>query len=356
MTFLPRSLLACCAALVATPTPPPAAAGFDLVPVAPGVYAAIRNEPSSNVVLSNSVIIVNDADVVVVDASGTPAAARDVIAAIRRLTPKPVSHVISTHWHDDHVMGNQAYAEAWPGVLFVAHPRTRDAMTTDAVANREQFVKGMPEILTFVRAQVAAGKGLDGQPADSAELRSLRADAALGDAYLAQVPEFRVTLPTVAVDRRMTLRRGSRVIDIRWFGPANTDGDLVVHLPAERVVVTGDLVVYPTPFFFRSHIAGWLGALDSVRALGATAIVPGHGPVMRNAAYLDQLSRVLADVRRQTAALAARGLSYQQGRDSVDLERHRRAFTGGDRVRSAAWENYFAGPAVRAGFEEAAAR
>ena len=331
-------------------------AGFELVPVATGVFAAIRTEPSSNVVLGNSLVIVNDADVVVVDAGGTPAAARELIAAIRRLTPKPVSHVVSTHWHDDHVMGNQAFRDAWPSVEFVAHPATRDAMTTTAVANREQFVKGLPEILGYVRGQIAAGKGLDGQPADSAELRSLRADVALGEAYLAQVPTFRVTLPTIAVERRFTLRRGARVIEIRWFGPGNTEGDLVVHLPAEGVVATGDLVVQPTPFFFNSHIGGWLGALDSVRALRPRVIVPGHGPVLRETAYLDRLSLALAAVRDQTAALVARGLTWEQGRDSVDLASHRRAFAGADRVRNAAWQNYFAGPAVRAGFADAAKR
>ena len=328
--------------------------GFELVPVASGVYAAIRTEPSSNVVIGNSLVIVNDADVVVVDAGGTPASARALIAAIRRLTPYPVSHVVSTHWHDDHVMGNQAFREAWPSVEFVAHPATREAMATTAVANREQFVKGLPGILAYVREQVAAGKGLDGQPADSAELRSLRADVALGEAYLAQVPAFRVTLPTVAVERRFTLRRGARVIEIRWFGPGNTDGDLVVHLPAEGVVATGDLVVHPTPFFFNSHIAGWLAALDSVRALRPRVIVPGHGPVLRDTTYLDRLSVALAAVRDQTAALAARGLTWEQGRDSVSLEPHRRAFAGADRVRNAAWQNYFAGPAVRAGFADAA--
>ena len=326
--------------------------GLEVVPVAAGVDAAIRTGPSSNVVLGNSLVIVNDADVVVVDAGGTPAAARELIAAIRRLTPKPVTHVVSTHWHDDHVMGNQAFRDAWPSVEFVAHPATRDAMTTTAVANREQFVKGMPEILGFVRRQIAAGKGLDGQPADSAELRSLSADISLGEAYLAQVPSFRVTLPTIAVERRFTLRRGARVIDVRWFGPGNTDGDLVVHLPAEGVVATGDLVVQPTPFFFNSHIAGWLAALDSIRALRARVIVSGHGPVLRDTGYLDRLSLVLAAVRDQTAALAARGLSWEQGRDSVNLDLHRRAFAGADRVRNAAWQNYFAGPAVRAGFAD----
>ena len=330
--------------------------GFELVPVATGVYAAIRTETSSNVVIGNSLIVVNDADVVVVDAGGTPAAARALIAGIRRLTPKPVSHVVSTHWHDDHVMGNQAFREAWPSVEFVAHPATREAMTTTAVANREQFVKGLPGILDFVRGQVAAGQGLDGEAADSAELGSLRADVALGEAYLAQVPSFRVTLATIPVERRMRLSRGGRIIDIRWFGPANTDGDLVVHLPNEGIVATGDLVVLPTPFFFRSHIAGWLGALDSLRALRPGVIVPGHGPVLRGTGRLDDLSRALAAVRDQTRALAARGLTWEQGRDSVNLEPHRHAFAGADRVRNAAWRNYFAGPAVRAGFEDAASR
>ena len=355
MTGLRVPLLLCTLSVAAAPLRAQARArtGFELVRAAVGVYAAIRTDSSANVVHGNTTVIVNDRDVVVVDAAGTPAAARRVIAAVRQLTPKPVRYLINTHWHDDHTMGNQAWAEAYPGLEIIGHPDTRHDMTTKAVANREQYVTSLPGTLEFIATQLAAGNGLDGTPLAPGERESLTADARLAREYLAQAPAFRVTPPTLLVKRRFTLVRGTRTIDIRHFGWGNTPGDLVVHLPGEQVVVTGDLVVWPTPFVFDSHIASWQASLDSLRALGATTLIPGHGPVMRDYAYLNLVATALRSVREQTDAARARGLDLAEARKAVDVGELARQFTGDEKVRRLGWENYFVGPAVQRAFEQA---
>jgi cyclase len=330
-----------------------AAGDFVLVRVSDGVYAAIRADSSANVVHGNTTIIVNDADVVVVDAAGTPAAARRVIAAVKRLTRKPVRYLVNTHWHDDHTMGNQAWAEAYPGLEIVGHPDTQRDMTTKAVANREQYVKSLPEILGFIGRQLAAGNGLDGTPLAPGERESLAADTRLAREYLAQAPSFRVTPPTLLVRRRFTLVRGDRTIDIRHLGWGNTPGDLIVYLPREQIVAAGDLVVWPTPFVFDSHIASWQASLDSLRHLGATTLIPGHGPVMRDFTYVDMVAGALRSVEQQTRAAKARGLDLAAARKTVDLAELGRRFIGDSKVRRLSWENYFVGLAVERAFEQA---
>src|SRR6185503_20486291 len=103
-------LLMCLPTITLAVTP-----NFKIVKVGNGVYAAIRTEPPGLTVNANIVFIVNDDDVVVVDTTLTPGTARETIAALKRITNKPVRYVINTHWHDDHIMGNQAYREAFPG-------------------------------------------------------------------------------------------------------------------------------------------------------------------------------------------------------------------------------------------------
>jgi glyoxylase-like metal-dependent hydrolase (beta-lactamase superfamily II) len=335
---------------VQTPAP-----GFELTRVAEGVFAAIRADSSANVVHGNITVIVNDADVVVVDAAGTPAAARRVIAGVRRLTRKPVRYLVNTHWHDDHTMGNQAWAEAYPGLEIIGHPETAKDMTTKAVANREGVVKSLPGMLEYIDKQLAAGNGLDGTPLAPGERRSLGSDVRLAREYLAQAPSFKVTPPTLTVRRRVTLIRGDRIIDIRHFGWGNTPGDLVVYLPKEQVVVTGDLVVWPTPFVFDSRIRSWRESLDSLKALAAAALVPGHGPVMHDYAYVDLVARALRSVQEQTDSARAKGLDLEQTRKAVDVADLGRQFTGDDKVRQLGWTNYFVGPAVQRAFEEAGA-
>ena len=99
---------------------------FKVTKVAENVYVALRTEPPGLTVNANSVFIINDNDVVVVDTTLTPGSAMEVLSALRKLTNKPVKYVINTHWHDDHVMGNQAFLKAYPGVKFIAHAATRD--------------------------------------------------------------------------------------------------------------------------------------------------------------------------------------------------------------------------------------
>src|SRR5262245_19853839 len=94
---------------------------FEVQRVADGVYALIRKEPLGLWFEANNVFIVNDDDVVVVDANISVASTKETVAALRKLTPKPVRYVINTHWHEDHIIGNQVWREAFPGVDFIGH-------------------------------------------------------------------------------------------------------------------------------------------------------------------------------------------------------------------------------------------
>src|SRR3982750_1025485 len=112
---------------------------FEVVKVADGVYAAIRKEPPGFAVESNSVFIIREDGVGVVDAQSNIASTKAVLAALRKLTDKPVKYVINTHWHDDHIIGNQVYADAFPNVEFIAHAKTRAYLPTDGMTNRKKF-------------------------------------------------------------------------------------------------------------------------------------------------------------------------------------------------------------------------
>src|SRR5690349_15106428 len=117
----------CAAETAATPAPQPAPGGFTVDKLADGVYAAIRTDPPGLMVDANSLFIVNDSDVVVVDA---PEASAEMIAALKTLTDKPVSYLVNTHWHDDHVIGNAVWRNAYPSIQFVGHAALREYLPT----------------------------------------------------------------------------------------------------------------------------------------------------------------------------------------------------------------------------------
>jgi cyclase len=337
------------------PTDPSVAANFEVQKLAEGVYAVIRKDLPGLMVDANNLFIINDEDVIVVDSNGAPAITREVLAALRKLTDKPVKYVINTHYHDDHIRGNQVYREAFPKVEIIAHRFALDYLPNQGAINRRNFIEGAGGFLKQLKGMLAENRSLLGGEMTAEERDSLNSDTRLVELVLSEAGQAQTLLPTITVDNRLTLYRGNRIIDIRHLGHGHTGADLVVHLPREGIVMTGDLVVAPIPLVGnpQSNIGEWAMALERLTALEAKIFVPGHGPVQRDDAYIKQLAKMFASIRQQTAAAVGRGETLEQARKSVNLEEFRKALAGESRVRKIAFNMYVAGPATAAAFREA---
>jgi glyoxylase-like metal-dependent hydrolase (beta-lactamase superfamily II) len=328
---------------------------FEIQPVGAGVYAVVRTYPPGLMCDGNSAFIVNDDDVVVVDA---PEASREMLAALRKLTRKPVRYVINTHWHDDHITGNHVYREAFPGVEFIGHPAMRDYLPGPGAANRAQMIEGAPRYADDLRDMIRQGQSPAGGAITAEERTAFESDFRLLDRYLAEVPNAPAILPTVTVADRLTLHRGGRRIDVLHLGKGHTAADLVVHLPDEGIVIAGDLLVWPVPLVGgdQSHVGEWAATLDRLRALGAGTIVPGHGPVFRDHAYLDQVAELMRAVKRQTEAAVAQGRSLDETRKAVHLDSLEIRFAGDSKLRKYLFQSYVTGPAVTSAYRGAGGR
>lgn len=327
---------------------------FTVQQVAPGVYAAVRREPPGLWFDCNSVFVVNGRDVLVVDTNVSPASARATIAALRTVTDKPVGTVVNTHWHDDHIAGNQVYRDAFPGVRFVGHVRTRGELETTGAANRQSAVENGPGFAKHLRTLVADGQSLAGGAITDEERAAYASDAALVERYASEAGAFDIVYPDVAVDGTLTLERGGRTVEVRHLGRAHTASDLVVWLPRERVAIVGDLVSWPVPLVgTTSHPADFAAALDALIALQPSVFVPGHGPVMTDDTYVRLVARTVASIRDQTAAAVARGETLEQAKKSVDLSEFRQAIAGDSRLRQIGFDNYVADPGVTVAYREA---
>lgn len=338
-----------------TPSP---ARNFEVQKLAEGVYAVIRKEPPGLMVDANNVFIINDDDVVVVDANGAPSITREVLNALRKLTSKPVKYVINTHWHDDHIRGNQVYRDAFPGVEFIGHAAMRDYLPNQGAVNRKQFLDSAPQFLQVIKGSLEKNKSLTGQDLTPEERDSYSSDIRLAEFVLSDGAAAQAILPTITIEDRLTLYRGSRVIDIRHLGSGHTAADIVVHLPREGIVIAGDLVVWPVPLVGdpQSHIREWSTTLEKLCALQPAIIVPGHGPVLRDNSYPKLLSAMFASISEQTRAALSRGETLEQARKSVNLDEFQKRLAGDSPVRRLLFSNYVAYPAVAAAFREASAR
>src|SRR5713101_2453222 len=196
------------------------AQSFDIIKVADGVYAAI----GKNGVYSNGAFIVNRDDVVVVDTHLRPSWARDLIAEIRKVTDKPVRYVVNTHWHPDHVQGNQTYVSAFgPTVEYLAQHNTREDMIKQGIPSvQQQLAKDVPEQIQGLEKALADGKDLDGTPLKPERRALLEQTLTSSRTYLEELKQIQVTLPTMTFERSLVLHKPGRSIHILYFGKGHT--------------------------------------------------------------------------------------------------------------------------------------
>jgi cyclase len=288
---------------------------FEFKQLAADVWAAVLREKGPYAI-TNSLIVISDTGVLVVDTQQSKAAVQEVIAKIRELTPRPVRWVVNTHEHLDHVGGNDAYLQAFgPGVAIIGHDRQKsavDSSTRAALASevdrravelreqRAQFerIKDNPLLPPAVGARMS--RGLEDLAAYLEDLRGLQ---------LRPVSE---TFTTTRV-----LRLGSREVQLIHPGPAHTTGDVAVWLPADGILAMGDLVEDGLSLVGETSTpTGWAAALDSLARLDVKTLVPAHGPV-QSRALLDRQKNLFGSVVREAKRARAEGLMLEQAWDRI---------------------------------------
>ena len=267
---------------------------FDLVRVTERVYAVFRNA-----VGSNAAIVLLDEGTLVVDTHASPAAAREMLRAIAALDAKPVRWVVNTHWHTDHMLGNEAYVEAFPGqVELISHHTAREDMEQLAAGQLPVTLRFIGEAVDRLETWLESG---DDHTGDGEELERVRRFVADQKGSLPAMEGMSPTLPTLTFRQELRLWDRGSPVQLHYFGEAHTRGDVVVYLPEEKVVVTGDLLTFPTLHFGRSsHPVEWLSALRQLAELDFEHTVPGHGrEVLSGKGYLTRVTGLLGEVVHQ---------------------------------------------------------
>lgn len=300
--------------------------------VAPGVY--VFSEPALHAVVSGNVVaVIGDDAVLVFDTGHHPTVSRAIADDLKKITSKPVRFVVNSHWHDDHWVGNAEFADAWPGLEVIAHPFTDGLME----ARREKFrgAACRDELARDSKPYVemkASGKRPDGTPlseASRARIESLLSEVEVQSAECDRM-RFRGVDRKVADSLKVDL--GHRVVELKFLGRANTAGDLIAIVPDAKLVLTGDILVHPFPFATESYISDWAAVLDRIDRMEFSALVPGHGPVLKDRQYLELVRDLMASVATQVRAAYRPGASLETVEAAVHLEDFRRRIAGDDKL------------------------
>ena len=230
----------------------------------------------------NSGVIIGDESVMIVEAQATPRLANKVIEKVREVTDKPITHLVMTHYHAVRVLGASAY-EA-PQVIM-------SDVTRSMVAERGQE-DWDSEFQRFPRLF----EGHESIPG--------------------------LTWPTTTFSDTMTVYLGNRRVDLMHLGRAHTAGDIVIHVPDENVMFTGDIVEYHSACYCGDgHFSDWGDTLDEIKWFDVDAIAPGRGDAlmgreMVNAA-IENTRDFVESTYRPAARVAARGGTLKEAWDAV---------------------------------------
>jgi cyclase len=213
----------------------------ELKQLAPNVYAYQQEGGTGhlNAGISNAGLFVGEDSLLVFDALGYPLQSKAFIAAAKEASGgKPISHLINSHHHGDHVAGNQFFRPA----QIASHPYCR-----------QEVLKAIPNTPT-------SWPKADGL-ADGTEVRKLAP-------------------PTVTFEDNLIYNIGGNTVEFRFVGPAHTWGDVVAYLPQHKILFAADLAFFHlVPYCHNAYISKWMESIDKVMKMDVDVIVPGHGPV-----------------------------------------------------------------------------
>lgn len=291
---------------------PQAAYKFQLI--GPGIYSAIGTGALN--VGSNSAVIVNRDDVMIVDSHISPEAARVMLADLKAISDKPVRFLVNTHFHYDHTNGNQVFG---PAVDIIGHEFTRAKMSGADYTHTGllgDLLTGLPKQMADAKARAAAEQ-------DSTAKARLDQQLRVQTAFADEIKELKPTPPNVTLDDRMTMVRGDREIRLLYLGHGHTGGDLVVYLPTERVLCSGDLLVNGIANLVDGYVDEWPATLEKLKALDFDDVIPGHGEPFKGKERIGYFQDYLKDLWAQASKLHEEHVPAADAAKRIDLTAHK---------------------------------
>lgn len=233
--------------------------------------------------ISNAAAIVTDDGIAVVDALGSPSLAQRFIEALRAVSDAPIKTVIVTHYHADHIYGLQVFEDL--GAKIIAPGGFQDYLSSPAADER-------------------------------LEERRFSLDPWVNE-------DTRLVSPDVVITEHTELGLGGVTLDIRYLGPAHSDGDLAVLVRPDNVLISGDIIFEGrVPFTGSADTRHWLAVLESLDDTGIEALIPGHGPAASEpAAAVSRTLDYLKYTREQMAAAVDEMIPFAEAYEAADWSR-----------------------------------
>jgi glyoxylase-like metal-dependent hydrolase (beta-lactamase superfamily II) len=247
--------------------------------------------------------------------------------------------VVNSHHHPDHWSGNEVYAAAFPNLEIIATEQSRQFMQNIANAWPAMFTKSLREDQADFDKEISSGKDSDGNILTAEQRRKDEDELRLERDFIAEALTVKRTYPTLTYSDKLTLHHGGR--EFRFMSMVgDADGTTVLYLPREKILVTGDLLSYPIPYF-TPPLSQHARSLRALAQIDADVIIPGHGPAWHDKSFLNLEAELLETIVSQVVQATQRGIvTVEELQKTVNVEPLRLKFTHDDKDLNAKFKRY----------------
>nr|WP_281171433.1 MBL fold metallo-hydrolase [Peribacillus kribbensis] len=206
------------------------------------------------------------------DTLNSQSAASDLAEAALKTTGRPASYVINSHWHGDHIRGNQCFK----GAVIFSSLATRNKMLEihpERISDQQASIPQLRKHIKKLETDLARESNPEKKKKVNIQLNFLKE-------IEKSLPGLEFTLPDLTFEHKMVFTGNSRQAVLQTMGGGHTLCDSFLYLPEEEILFAGDLLFSGThPNIKDGNPINWLGILQNIKQLSAKVLVPGHGPV-----------------------------------------------------------------------------
>ena len=269
---------------------------FDVIQIQQGAYVAIAKEGAG--AMANTGFVDLGETILVFDSFNTQQAAAELRDAITSITGKPISHLINSHWHGDHIRGNQIFRD----VSIVATEYTKRIMQENHPARIARQRAGLNELHEYI-------ENLERQQ-NSTEDGTQRTHLTQQISFLKEIeislPTLELVLPNETFETTWYTEGTNQRVECHTLGGGHTVSDSFLYIPDARICYIGDLVAVNNHMLIvDGNIQNWISILDELRNWEFDYVVPGHGQIggkewiERAADYLSDLLETSNELREK---------------------------------------------------------
>lgn len=233
-----------------------------------GVYAAIASDEGT--AICNAGIIDVGEFVVIFDTFLTPNAALDLKKVAMQLTDKPIKFLINSHYHNDHIRGNQVF---YPSANIIASKKCQELIETKGIEEINWDNENAEKQLKALEKQIR-------EETNSIKRKELEIWVIYYRGIIESLSELKIILPNLCFGKKLTIRGEQRTLEVINTEESHTESDSILYVREDQILFTGDLVfVQCHPVLVDGNPDKWLSTLEYLKTFKIKTLIPGHGPI-----------------------------------------------------------------------------